>query len=155
MDQIFMEPIGRIHSPYAHPSEVPRQSQLATNINAYVEVVPSYQSGLKDLDAFSHAYLIFYFHQSQKISLQSVPPSDTKEHGIFAIRSPHRPNHIGLSLVSIQKITENRLYFTGLDMINDTPVLDIKPYIPQIDQLENASFGWLAPYHKRDDKKPD
>ncbi|MBD3408432.1 MAG: tRNA (N6-threonylcarbamoyladenosine(37)-N6)-methyltransferase TrmO, partial [Candidatus Lokiarchaeota archaeon] len=137
-------PIGFISSCYKNPSDVPRQAIYAKKEEAYIQVKKRYQLGLKDLDQFSHALIIFYFHQSTREDIQATPFLDSQERGIFAIRSPHRPNHIGCSVVSIKRIVGDKLYFTGVDMIDSTPVLDIKPFIPSIDDVESVSLGWLA-----------
>ncbi|MFO8078210.1 MAG: tRNA (N6-threonylcarbamoyladenosine(37)-N6)-methyltransferase TrmO [Thermoplasmatota archaeon] len=149
MEEIILHPIGFISSCYKNPADVPRQAIYAKKEEAYVQVKKRYELGLKDLDQFSHALIIFYFHRSTREDIQATPFLDSQERGIFAIRSPHRPNHIGCSVVSIERIVDDKLYFTGVDMSDNTPVLDIKPFIPSIDDVESVSLGWLAQY--RDD----
>lgn len=146
MEEIFLQPIGFISSPYETPSDVPRQAIYAKKDEAYIHLKKKYQLGLKDLDQFSHALIIFYFHQSNREDIQATPFLDSQKRGIFAIRSPHRPNHIGCSVVSIKRIVDDKLYFAGVDMIDNTPVLDIKPFIPAIDHVDSVSLGWLAKY---------
>ncbi len=99
--------------------------------------------GLKDLDGFSHAILIYHFHKSESEKLVGKPYLENEEHGIFAIRSPHRPNHIGLSVVRIMRIEANRLYFSEVDILDGTPLLDIKPYVRQFDSRDDAVSGWI------------
>lgn len=150
MEEIFLRPIGFISSPYKTPSDVPRQAIYAEKDEAYIQLKKKYQLGLKDLDQFSHALIIFYFHQSNREDIQATPFLDSQKRGIFAIRSPHRPNHIGCSVVSIKRIVDDKLYFAGVDMIDNTPVLDIKPFIPAVDHVDSVSLGWLAKYQDDD-----
>ncbi len=150
MEEIVLHPIGVISSPFKNPADVPRQAIYAKTEEASIQVKKSYQSGLKDLDHFSHALIIFYFHRSTREDIQATPFLDSQKRGIFAIRSPHRPNHIGCSVVTIKRIVDDTLYFAGVDMIDSTPVLDIKPFIPSIDDVDSVSLGWLAQYRADD-----
>ena len=154
MNQIIFHPIGVIHSPYKESKEIPIQGRFKDNVEAYIELKEKYVKGLKDLDKFSHAIIIYYFHMSDKENIEGKPYLEDDKHGIFAIRSPHRPNHIGLSIVKIKRIQENKLYFTQVDMIEGTPVLDIKPYVRFFDNIENAISGWLEK-HFKNGKIPD
>jgi tRNA-Thr(GGU) m(6)t(6)A37 methyltransferase TsaA len=138
-----MKPIGVVHSPYKNPSDVPIQGRFRENITATIEMYHPYEKGLLDLDGFSHAYLLFHLHLSDKEHLQSSPYLEDTVHGVFAIRTPHRPNHIGLSIISIESIQNNIITFKGVDMIDDTPVLDIKPYVSYFDSLESTRSGWI------------
>ncbi len=148
MNQIIMHPIGIIHSPYTEKTSIPIQGRFKDDVEAWVELNDRYVPGLKDLDQFSYAILLYYFHKSQKETIQGTPFLENTIHGIFAIRSPHRPNHIGLSIIKIKDIKENRLYFTQVDMLDGTPVLDIKPYIQYFDNREDISSGWLEKHFK-------
>ena len=148
MNQIQMHPIGKINSPYKESKEIPIQGRFKDDVEAYVELKEEYVKGLKDLDKFSHCILIYYFHKSKKITIEGKPFLEDKKHGIFAIRSPHRPNHIGLSIVKIQRITKNKLFFTEVDMINETPLLDIKPYVKYFDNREPVVSGWIDKHFK-------
>jgi len=148
MNNIKINPIGIIHSPYKEGKDVPIQGRFKNDVEAYLELKEEYVKGLKDLDKFSHAILLYYFHKTDKITIQGKPFLEDDIHGIFAIRSPHRPNHIGLSVVKIKEIKENRLYFTNVDMINGTPLLDIKPYIKYFDDREDIVCGWLEKHFK-------
>ena len=154
MSKIEMHPIGKIFSPYKKSKEIPIQGRFKDDAEAYIELKKEYVKGLKDLDKFSHCILIYYFHKSNKTIIEGKPFLNDKKHGIFAIRSPHRPNHIGFSVVKIQRIKENKLYFTQVDMIDGTPLLDIKPYVKHFDSRENVISGWLDK-HFKNGKIPD
>jgi len=144
MITILMSPIGIIHSPYKKVKDVPIQGKLKPDVKAWIELEKKYVAGLKDLDGFSHAIIIYYFHKSQEERLISKPFIENKEHGIFAIRSPHRPNHIGFSIVKIVSIENSKLLFSEVDMLDETPVLDIKPYISYFDSREDTVSGWVG-----------
>jgi len=143
MNEIKVTPIGVIHTPYKKPENIPIQGPFKNDVEGCVELKEKYIPGLKDLDKFSHAILIYYFHLSNKEHLQGRPYLEDKKHGIFAIRSPNRPNHLGFSIVKIKKIKGNKIYFTEVDMLDGTPLLDIKPYARYFDCRENAVSGWL------------
>jgi tRNA-Thr(GGU) m(6)t(6)A37 methyltransferase TsaA len=143
MKQIILHPIGVIHSPYKESKDIPIQGKFKDKVEAWIELKEKYVKGLKDLEKFSHAIILFYFHKSDRETIEGKPYLENNKHGIFAIRSPHRPNHIGLSIVKIKRIQDNKLYFTQVDMIEGTPVLDIKPYVRFFDNMENAISGWL------------
>lgn len=147
-EYIQMKPIGIIHSPYKVPSDVPIQGRFRENVQATIEIYPTYKEGLLDLDGFSHAYLLFHLHRSEKEYLQSSPYLEDTIHGVFAIRTPHRPNHIGLSIITIESIDDNIITFKGVDMIDGTPVLDIKPYVSFFDERQNTRSGWLEKHFK-------
>jgi tRNA-Thr(GGU) m(6)t(6)A37 methyltransferase TsaA len=154
MNKIILRPIGVIHSPYKEVKEIPIQGRFKDDLEAWVELKDEYTKGLKDLDKFSHAILLYYFHKSIKENIEGKPFLEEDKHGIFAIRSPHRPNHIGLSIVKINYIKENKLYFTQVDMIDGTPLLDIKPYVKFFDTTEDVISGWLDK-HFKNGKIPD
>ena len=143
MTKIELSPIGIIHTPYKEAKDIPIQGIFRKNVNGWVELEKKYLPGLKDLDGFSHAFLIYYFHKTEKEHLQGKPFLEDKTHGIFAIRSPHRPNHIGISIVKIIEIKGNKLYFKEVDMLDGTPLLDIKPYSKYFDCRENSVCGWI------------
>ena len=154
MNKIIIEPIGIIHSPYITIKDVPKPPFFDEDIEAFAELNEKYSDGLKDLDGFSHAIILFYFHLSKEIHMYGKPSFEKDEHGIFAIRSPHRPNHIGLSIIKINRIEKNKLFFCNVDMINNTPIIDIKPYIRDTDIKENVSCGWLEKHiQKRNNLK--
>ena len=149
-----MHPIGIIHSPYQESRNIPIQGTFNDKVEAWLELKDEYASGLKDLDTFSHAIIIYYFHRSHRENLEGRPFLEKNKHGIFAIRSPHRPNHIGLSIIKIKSLKANRVYFTGVDVLDGTPLLDIKPYVKYFDSRENVISGWLEK-HFKNGKIPD
>ena len=149
-----MVPIGTIYSPYKKSTDIPIQGRFKDDVEAWVELKKEYVRGLKDLAEFSHCILIYYFHKSTKITITGKPFLEDEKHGIFAIRSPHRPNHIGFSVVKIQRIKANRLFFTQVDMIDGTPLLDIKPYVKYFDCRDDVVSGWLDK-HFQDGEIPD
>jgi tRNA-Thr(GGU) m(6)t(6)A37 methyltransferase TsaA len=140
---ITLQPIGTIRSPYKESKDIPIQGRFKDDVEAWIELKDEYVKGLKDLDTFSHAILLYYFHKSNKEHIEGKPYLEDEIHGIFAIRSPHRPNHIGLTVVKIKKIKENKIFFTEVDMIDNTPVLDIKPYVKYFDSRDNVISGWI------------
>ena len=154
MSQITIHPIGIIYSPYKKSKNIPIQGRFKDNVEAFIELRKEYAKGLKDLNKFSHCILIYYFHKSDKETIEGKPFLEDKKHGIFAIRSPHRPNHIGFSVVKIQRIQGNKVYFTQVDILDGTPLLDIKPYIKYFDIRENVISGWLDK-HFKNGKIPD
>jgi len=147
MDPIVMHPIGVVGSPYKDAKGTPIQGVFADRTEAWVEVKDKYVRGLKDLDGFSHAILLYYFHKSDREEIVGKPYLENEEHGVFAIRTPHRPNHIGISVVKIKKVEGNRLYFTEVDVLDGTPVLDIKPYVKQFDSRQDATSGWIERHY--------
>ena len=152
---ITMHPIGVVHSPYKAAKGTPIQGVFDDKkVQAWVELKEKYVAGLKDLDGFSHAILLYHFHLSSKEEIVGKPYLEAEKHGIFAMRSPHRPNHIGISIVKIEKIEGNRLYFSEVDVLDGTPVLDIKPYVKQFDSYPDARSGWIEK-HFRDGKVPE
>ncbi len=142
--QIVFKPIGVIHTPFNdNKRKIPRQGRFGTDNEGYAEIFPEFAKGLKDVETFSHLYFLFHFHKSNTFDLIQRTPQHKNLRGVFAIRSPRRPNAIGQTIVKLIKIKENRLYFSGADMIDGTPLIDIKPYVPEIDFYENAINGWL------------
>ena len=135
--------IGIIHSPFKEPKGTPIQPKGGKGVEGTVEVFPEYVEGLKDLEGFSHIVLVFHFHLAKGYSLQVKPHLDDKEHGIFATRAPSRPNPIGISVVRLERIEGNVLHIRDLDMIDGTPLLDIKPYVPEMNASEVERIGWL------------
>jgi len=154
MEQIIINPIGIVHSPYKNAKGIPIQGKFKNEAEAYVELSKKYQPGLKDLDDFSHAILIYYFHNEKEEKLTARPYLEKEEHGIFAIRSPYRPNRIGISIVKISKIEQNRLYFTEVDVFDGTPVIDIKPYVEYFDKREQIKNGWIEKHFKEKTEIP-
>jgi tRNA (adenine37-N6)-methyltransferase len=151
MKEIKYKPIGIIHSHFKKPKGTPIQPKSAKGIKGTIEIFPEYSKGLNDLGGFSHIILIYHFHLAKKSSLIVKPFMDDKSHGIFAIRGPSRPNPIGISIVRLIKIKGNILYVQDLDIVDGTPLLDIKPYVPEFDKTEVTKIGWLE---KNIDKLP-
>ncbi len=143
MKEITVTPIGIVHSPFKRIKDMPIQGKFKRDVKAWIELKPQYSPGLKDLDGFSHCIVIYYFHKSRKVEIQGKPFLEDKAHGIFAVRSPHRPNHIGLSVIKIEGIEENKLHFSEVDVLDGTPVLDIKPYVKYFDVRDDVTSGWL------------
>jgi tRNA-Thr(GGU) m(6)t(6)A37 methyltransferase TsaA len=135
--------IGTIHSPYKSTEHMPIQSTVAPDIRGSVELLPEYAPGLKDLDGFSHIILLYHFHRARKPRLLVVPFLDTEERGVFATRAPVRPNRIGLTVVRLIGVAGNILDVEGVDVLDGTPLIDIKPYVPMFDHREGARIGWL------------
>jgi len=140
---IKYKPIGFIHTPFKEPKGVPIQPVAGKDIEGKVEILPDYVEGLKDLEGFSHIILIYHLHLSKKASLLVKPYMDEKLRGVFATRAPSRPNPIGLSIVRLVKIKGNMIYIKDVDIVDDTPLLDIKPYVPEFDLREVNRIGWL------------
>ncbi|MDD2761748.1 MAG: tRNA (N6-threonylcarbamoyladenosine(37)-N6)-methyltransferase TrmO [Methylomonas sp.] len=136
-------PIGIIHSPFLEPENMPIQPAGAAGIEGTVEVFENFQAGLKDLDGFSHIILLYHFHLSRSFDLQVIPFMDTVYRGLFSTRAPKRPNAIGLSIVQLDKIEHGVLYIRNVDILDGTPLLDIKPYVPEFDAQTNVRIGWL------------
>lgn len=142
-----IRPIGVIRTPFAGVEDgVPIQGRLVPDTPGEVHVYPEFREGLIDLDGFSHVFLIYVFHRTAVMKLRARPYLDTKERGVFAIRSPHRPNRIGLTLVELLSIEEGLLRVAGVDMLDGTPLVDIKPYNPKFDAIVDGvtiRTGWM------------
>jgi len=136
--------IGVIHSPHQELAGMPIQPSAALGIPGTVEVYPEFQDGLADLDGFSHIILLYHFHRSQGYKLRVVPFLDSEQRGLFATRSPKRPNPIGLSVVALVGLTGNILQIANVDILDGTPLLDIKPYFPDFHDSGTLRTGWLA-----------
>jgi tRNA-Thr(GGU) m(6)t(6)A37 methyltransferase TsaA len=143
VEQIKYRPIGVIRSPFKEPQGTPIQPTGARGVAGAVEVFPEYVEGLKDIDGFSHIILLYHFHLSKGASLRVQPFMDNGEHGIFAIRGPTRPNPIGLSVVRLLRVESGILHVQDVDIVDGTPLLDIKPYVPEFDIREVERIGWL------------
>ena len=146
MNSIILNPIGIIHSPFKDRTSTPRYPRAAKNIQGEVEIFPAYIEGLKDLEDFSHIMLIFYFHRSEGYSLTVTPYLDKESHGLFTTRSPFRPNPIGVSVVKLIEIKNNKIIIEEFDIMDQTPLLDIKPYTPEILDLSAVKMGWIEKY---------
>ena len=144
MSEVVYKPIGVVHSPFKMPQDVPIQSVAAEGVIGYVEVAQKYVEGLKDVDGFSHLILIYHCHLAQEYSLLVRPFLDERLHGVFSTRAPSRPNPIGVSVVRLIKIEKNILHIQDVDIIDGTPLLDIKPFVPEFDQRKAERIGWLT-----------
>lgn len=141
-DKMKMKPIGVIHLPYKSTEEAPYQG-CKSDGTGEIEIFDEYARGLKDVEGFSHLIILYWMHKSTNYSLLIKTPWDDKLHGLFTTRSQNRPNPIGLSVVRLIKRDGNILKIKGMDAIEGTPVIDIKPYIPEFDEEKNIKIGWL------------
>ncbi len=141
--KIEYRPIGLIHTPFKQRKGMPIQPSRGRGVRGTVEVAPEYADGLADLDGFSHVVLIYHFHRSRGFDLRVTPFLDTEKRGLFATRAPRRPNAIGLSVVRLLGIEGNRIAVQDLDILDGTPLLDIKPYVPEFDHRTEVREGWL------------
>ena len=137
-------PIGVIHSPYHSKDECPIQPAYASGAEGRVEVFPAYAAGLQDVETFTHIYLLYSFDRAGDIELVRPTFLDDAPHGVFSSRHPCRPNGIGLSVVRLLERQDNVLVVSGIDVLDQTPLLDIKPYMPRYDAVESASMGWAS-----------
>jgi tRNA-Thr(GGU) m(6)t(6)A37 methyltransferase TsaA len=144
VDKFSYHPIGIIHSPFKRLKGTPIQPIAAIGERAEVKIFPEYVEGLQDLDGFSHIILLYHCHFSQTYKLKVKPFLDDVEHGLFATRAPARPNPIGMSLVRLSRIEKATIYVQDVDIIDQTPLLDIKPFVPDFDMRKAARTGWMA-----------
>ncbi len=140
---IEFKQIGITHTQFKEPANVPIQPIAGLDIGGSVEIYPEYSDGLKDLNGFSHLYLIYHFHLIKDGKLLVKPFLDDTLRGVFATRAPSRPNPIGLSIVRLEKISGNILFIKDLDIVDGTPLLDIKPFVPKFDNRNLCKIGWL------------
>lgn len=144
-DQLTYEPIGVIRTPFDSPEGMPIQPVGDDAAEGVVELADAYADGLDDLDGFSHCILLYHFHASgDDAPLEVEPFLDDESRGVFATRAPQRPNPIGLSVVEIESVADNELTVTGIDVVDQTPLLDIKPFVPEFDVPTDADTGWLT-----------
>jgi tRNA-Thr(GGU) m(6)t(6)A37 methyltransferase TsaA len=156
MKEIRYRPIGIINSPFKEPKGTPIQPSAANDVQGTVEIFPKYTDGLKDLEGFSHIILLYHFHLSKEVSLKVKPFMDEQPRGVFATRAPSRPNPIGISVVRLVKINGNILRVGNVDVVDGTPLLDIKPYVPEFDVKDVEKIGWLEKsIHKLATSKDD
>lgn len=138
--------IGTIHSPFIELDNMPIQPPGASGIKGQLVLEQEFVPGLKDLDGFSHIYILYVFHKIKDSRLSATPYLDTQIRGVFATRAPSRPNPIGLSIVRLLSIEKNILHIENLDMLDGTPVLDIKPYVAPFDSQNDVKIGWLSEF---------
>jgi len=153
-----IQSIGIIHSHYYTIEDMPIQAKGAEGTEGYIILDEAYLGGLDDLQGFSHIYLLYSFHQAKRTELLVTPFMDDQPRGVFSTRSPLRPNHIGLSIVKIKNIKDNKITVDGIDVLDGTPLLDIKPYIDKFDAIKESTSGWLQAsedeiIRKRSDKR--
>ena len=141
-------PIGFVRSAYQRSGDVPKGFGAKHEAEGVLEVKPEFEVGLTDIEGFSHLYVIWVFDRSEGFELLGTPPTDDKPHGVFATRSPKRPNPIGLSVVELLRRDGSRLHVRGVDMLDGTPILDIKPYLSSV-PAETLRRGWLADAERR------
>ena len=146
--KIEFTPIGIIHSPFMEPEGMPIQPVGAAGVKGTVEVFEDFHPGLEDLVGFSHMILLYHFHRSHGFNLRVVPFMDSRKRGLFATRAPKRPNPIGLSVVQLDEIEGGVLHIQSVDILDGTPLLDIKPYVPEFDAQVKVRTGWLGKARK-------
>lgn len=158
MNKFTFNPIGIIHTPHKERVGMPIQPPGANGVKGTIEVVAKFADGLKDIEGFSHIIVLFCFHKSEGYKLQVSPFLEDDKHGLFAVRAPNRPNPIGMSIVKLEKRDGNILYIDNPDMLDGTPLLDIKPYISDFDSYPDAVSGWQEKHkgkvrkHKSDNR---
>ena len=138
-----MEPIGVIRTPYTSLEDMPIQPGGGRNVQGELIIKPDYREGLADVDGFSHLFLLYLFHRTTEVKMRVVPFLDDRPRGVFATRAPVRPNHIGLSVVELVAVEGCRVKIRNLDMLDGTPLLDIKPYVEQFDKVGESRSGWM------------
>ena len=142
-DGFVMRPIGSVHSPYREAAQIPKGKGAEHQAEGVLEVFPPFEPGLQDIEGFSHLYVVWVFDRAAGYDLLATPPTDTRPHGVFATRAPRRPNPIGLTVVSLLRRDGPRLHVRGVDMLDGTPILDLKPYLSSV-PAEELRRGWLA-----------
>jgi tRNA-Thr(GGU) m(6)t(6)A37 methyltransferase TsaA len=143
MAMFEIKPIGIIHSPFEKSEGTPIQSSMAEGALGYVELLSEFAEGLKDLEGFDRIWLIYWFDRARESKLTVTPYLDKDSHGVFSTRAPSRPNPIGISVVKLLKIEKNILRIADVDILDNTPLLDIKPYVPKFDHFDVKKCGWL------------
>ena len=151
--EIKFKPIGIIHSPYTKLHDMPIQPSAASGVKGRVEVDEKYLPALSDLEGFSHIYLLYHFHLAKSYQLKVIPFLDDQERGLFATRAPKRPNPIGLSVVKLIRVEGHILHVENIDIINGTPLLDIKPYIREMEAAKDIRIGWLEKHASKIDSQ--
>jgi len=150
---LSMQPIGYVRSAYRDAREIPKGLGAKHEAEGTLEILPEFELGLLDIEGFSHLYVIWAFDRSAGCNLVVTPPSDDRPHGVFATRSPRRPNPIGLTVVQLMSREGPVIGVRGIDMLDGTPILDIKPYLSNVPQ-ERIRRGWLADAEERAGAKP-
>jgi len=145
-----IKPIGIIYSPYKTKDECPIQGKASPERKGSIEVFPEYEEGLETIETFSHIYLFYVFDRAGEVRLSRPTFLDDAPHGVFASRHPCRPNGIGLSIVRLLKRNKNILEVSGIDVLDNTPLIDIKPYVPKFDHFPDANNGWAETKEMRE-----
>ena len=151
--EIKYHPIGTIHSPHTSLAGMPIQPSSAQGIKGQIEIEDRYVYGLQDLDGFSHIYLIYHLHKARPHKLLVKPFLENKVRGLFATRAPSRPNPIGISVVRLVSIENATLHVENIDILDGTPLLDIKPYVSEMNAVKNVRIGWLENHRREIDNK--
>ena len=151
--EIVFKSIGTIHSSFKDTSKIPIQPVFSEGARGYIKIFPEFVEGLADLDGFSHLYLIYHLHKAKEAKLIVRPFLEDEMHGVFATRAPSRPNPIGISIVRLDKIIGNIIHISDLDILDGTPLLDIKPFTSRFDARDNCKEGWLANINEEDAKR--
>lgn len=143
MNKVELHPIGVLRTPFHVLAEMPIQPTSALSALGRAEIFPQFSPGLQDLAGFSHLILLYHLHRADREQLQVTPFLDSVPRGVFATRAPTRPNHLGLSVVELKRIEGTTLHLDSLDMLDGTPLIDIKPYVPAFDEPQEVRIGWL------------
>jgi tRNA-Thr(GGU) m(6)t(6)A37 methyltransferase TsaA len=143
-----VEPIGYVRSPYTDTKNVPKGPDARHEAEGTLEILPAFEGGLRDIEGFSHLYVIWLFHQVEGYDLTATPPTDDRSHGVFATRSPYRPNRTGLTVVRLLGRDRTTLRVRGVDMLEGSPILDIKPYLSNVPE-DTLRRGWLDEAERR------
>ena len=148
MEEWKIRTIGYVRSPHARKADIPKGLGAQHVAEGTLEILPQFEEGLKDIEGFSHLFVIWIFHRAQGCELVGVPPCDDRSHGVFAVRSPRRPNPVGLTVVELLRRDRNQLFVRGVDMLDGTPLIDIKPYMSGVPE-ERLRRGWLQEVEQR------
>lgn len=148
MPRFTIEPIGTIRSPFDGPHQVPKGPGAKHDAEGVLEILPEYEAGLMDIEGFSHLFVLWVFDRIDDFHLIANPPTDDRPHGVFATRSPRRPNHIGLTVVELLRRDGRSLHVRGVDMLDGTPIVDIKPYLSSV-PADRIRRGWLVDAERR------
>jgi tRNA-Thr(GGU) m(6)t(6)A37 methyltransferase TsaA len=145
VNELVCRPIGFVRSPYRERAEAPRQTAAARDVQGTIELLPGhdFEHALDDIEAWPYLWVLFWFHLNDGWRPKVLPPRSAKRRGVFSTRSPYRPNPLGLSVVKLERVAGLVLHVSGLDMLDGTPVLDLKPYVAYADALTDAEGGWL------------
>lgn len=150
---IVLNPIGVVRSPFTETAQIPKGPGARHEAEGVLEIRPELEAGLTDIEGFSHLFVIWIFHRAEGYALLAHPPSDDRPHGVFATRSPRRPNPIGLTVVQLLGRDGPRLHVRGVDMLDGTPIVDLKPYLSSV-SAEQLRRGWLAEAESRGSASP-